>query len=243
MKSNAVAYTARHQGRSRLRPAGIQDLWRDRPAGRIVRVLHKICRERRLPPDVQQHCPCDICCLYGTRTSSACFTATTSSSRQGSSVEICFSASPSQRLPEFLSSMLTKTTSSRNSSPNDRTPTKCRPSASPPNRKPRTHEHFSNRGIIPTSRPSCRNIGSFTGGTDSLWMSLRFATCEGLTGNNIILSSRENPKICGIDDAPAPARGVVTAAAEGPATRAPLPRGPIVPATIGQLAHSPATPL
>ena len=41
--------------------------------------------------------------------------------------------------PNF-SWMLTKTTSSRNSSPNDRTPTKCRPSASPPKRKPRTHE-------------------------------------------------------------------------------------------------------
>ena len=39
-----------------------------------------------------------------------------------------------QRLPEFLLNA-TKTTSSRNSSPNDRTPTKCRPSDSPPERK------------------------------------------------------------------------------------------------------------
>ena len=49
--------------------------------------------------------------------------------------------------PNF-SSMLTKTTSSRNSSPNDRTPTKCRPSASPPNRKPRTHEILEHVGEI-----------------------------------------------------------------------------------------------
>ena len=50
--------------------------------------------------------------------------------------------------PNF-SSMLTKTTSSRNSSPNDRTPTKCRPSASPPKRKPRTHEQeASGRNIV-----------------------------------------------------------------------------------------------
>ena len=48
-----------------------------------------------------------------------------------------------QSLPEFLLNT-PKAPSSRNSSPNDRTPTKCRPSASPPDtqipRKPRTRE-------------------------------------------------------------------------------------------------------
>ena len=49
-----------------------------------------------------------------------------------------------QSLPEFLLNA-PKAPSSRNSSPNDRTPTKCRPSASPPDtqipRKPRTREN------------------------------------------------------------------------------------------------------
>ena len=47
-------------------------------------------------------------------------------------------------LPEFLLNTPKAPPSSRNSSPNDRTPTKCRPSASPPDtqipRKPRTRE-------------------------------------------------------------------------------------------------------
>jgi hypothetical protein len=62
--------------------------------------------------------------------------------------------------PNF-SSMLTKTTSSRNSSPNDRTPTKCRPSASPPNRKPRTHEHYpTSLAIVILLVPPIRSMSS-----------------------------------------------------------------------------------